>query len=211
MRYPEPEKLPEDPVTAKVTMGALARPGAYGVRLTVGEQVLSASFEIYIDPKVAVSQADLQKQFDLWQEIVAKIDTTHKAIKRLRRVRAQVENWSAQLEHVGGDEGARRGVQERAKTLIEQLNAVEKELVSTDAKTAFDRLRLPTRLNAKLVGLISVVASADAAPTQQTYDVFAHLSAQVDAQLDTLQSILDESVADFNAAVAALNAGAVVV
>ncbi|MEZ4834218.1 MAG: hypothetical protein R2873_19910 [Caldilineaceae bacterium] len=79
-----------------------------------------------------------------------------------------------------------------------------------DAKTSFDRLRFPTRLNAKLVGLINVVTGADAAPTRQAYDVFEHLSAQVDAQLDTLESILGEGVADFNAAVADLKAGAVV-
>ena len=52
---------------------------------------------------------------------------------------------------------------------------------------------------------------ADAAPPQQAHDVFAHLSAQVDAQLDTLESILGESVADFNAAVADLKTGAVVI
>jgi photosystem II stability/assembly factor-like uncharacterized protein len=211
MRYPEPEKLTEDPITGKATMGVLAKPGVYAVRLTVGEHSLAESFEIFVDPQVAVSEADLQKQFDLWQEIVAKIDATHKAVKQVRRVRGQVEFWSTHLEAKDGDEANRAAVKERAKSLIDALTAVEKELVSVEAKTAFDRLRLPTRLNAKLVGLIGIVAAADAAPPKQAYDVFAHLSAQIDAQLDQLQSILDESVSDFNAAVKDLNADAVAI
>jgi photosystem II stability/assembly factor-like uncharacterized protein len=211
MRYPEPEKLPEDPVTGKATMGALAKPGIYEVRLTVGDASMSQTFEIYVDPGAGASEADLQAQFDLWQTLVAKIDETHKAVKRLRRVKSQVEMWKEQLTHVGGDEQKRNAVTERAKQLIDQLRAVEGELVSLDAKTSFDRLRFPSRLNAKLVGLISIVASADAAPPKQAHDVFAHLSAQVDAQLDTLESILGESVADFNAAVADLKTGAVVI
>ena len=48
-------------------------------------------------------------------------------------------------------------------------------------------------------------------PTKQTYDVFGDLSIQVDAQLDILESILGESVADFNAAIQAADVPPVVV
>ena len=92
-----------------------------------------------------------------------------------------------------------------------QLTQVEEALVQTETETAFDRLRLPTRLNAKLIGLIPVVAGTDAAPTDQSRAVFAKLSDEVDAQLETLEGILEEGVADFNAAVMDLKVGAVVV
>jgi photosystem II stability/assembly factor-like uncharacterized protein len=211
MRYPEPEKLPEDPVTGKATVGALAMPGIYQVRLEAGDWSATESFEIYIDPNVEASAADLQKQFDFWQQINARVTEIHKAVKQVRRVREQVQHWSSLVEKSGADEAKRTAVIERAKVLADQLTAVERELVQIDAKTAFDRLRLPTRLNAKVMGLISVVASADAAPPQQAYEVFTHLSEQVDSHLDQLQSILDESVADFNAAVQDLNVSAVIV
>ncbi len=38
MRYPEPEKLPEDPITGKAVIGTMAMPGAYSVRLQVGRE-----------------------------------------------------------------------------------------------------------------------------------------------------------------------------
>ena len=108
------------------------------------------------------------------------------------------------------EEGQAATMAGKAKQIGEQLTEVEKELVQADAKTAFDRLRLPTQLNAKLINLVGVIASADAAPTRQVYDVFEHLSAQVDAQLDKLDSILEESVVDFNAAVKAADVPAAV-
>src|SRR5579863_1112761 len=45
--------------------GPLAVPGRYQVRLTVDGKSQSAGFEVTMDPRVQVSQADLQKQFDL--------------------------------------------------------------------------------------------------------------------------------------------------
>ena len=81
--------------------------------------------------------------------------------------------------------------------LEEKLTAIEHELVQTEARTASDRLRMKTRLNQKLITLISVVAAADARPTRQTYDVFEHLSAQADEQLAALEQVLSEDVTAF--------------
>jgi hypothetical protein len=52
-------------------------------------------------------------------------------------------------------------------------------------------------LNAKLAELTSVVASADAAPTKQSYYVFDDLSARVDVQLAALQEVVDTDLARF--------------
>jgi hypothetical protein len=46
--------------------------------------------------------------------------------------------------------------------------------------------------------LTSVVASADAAPTQQAYDVFDALSVQIDQQLERWQHLLQRDVATFS-------------
>jgi len=201
MRYPEAEMLPGDPVTEKAVTGALAAPGFYVARLRVGDAAVDEAFEITVDPKVDVTAEELAEQFALWQQVNGKISETHQAIKKLRRVRDQINAWAENAGKSGLAEKKATAIAAQAQQIGEQLSEVEKELVQVDAKTAFDRLRLPTRLNVKLVNLISVIASADAPPTCQVYDVFEHLSGQVDAQLEKLNSILDESVADFNAAV----------
>ena len=56
---------------------------------------------------------------------------------------------------------------------------------------------MPVRLNRKLAELAAVVGSADFAPPQQVYEVFDHLSGQIDEQLGALQQVLDDDVARF--------------
>ena len=211
MRYADAEELPGDPFTEKSITGALAPPGEYQARLTVDGKSQTETFEIYIDPGVNASEEAMQAQFDMWQEVNGKLSETHRAVKRLRRARARVKTMAEMVSESEADEETKRAVQERADQIAEQLGEVESELVQPEAKVAFDRLRLQTMLNAKLHNLISVIAAADAAPPRQAHDVFEELSNQVDAQFDKLESILGESVADFNAAVQAADVPPVVV
>ena len=211
MHYADAEQLPGDPFTEKSVTGAMAPPGTYQVCLTVDEESQIESFDIYIDPKVDSSQESMQAQFDLWQEVNGKLSETHQAVKRLRRARNRVTAMAEMVSESEADEQTKSAVKERAEQIGEQLGEVEAQLVQPEAKVAFDRLRLQTMLNAKLHNLISVISAADDAPTKQTYDVFGELSAQVDEQIDKLESILGESVADFNAAVQAADVPPVVV
>ena len=75
---------------------------------------------------------------------------------------------------------------------------MEQELIEPRVQATLDMVHFPTRLNAKLASLTSVVASADTAPTQQAYDVFADLAARIDCQLERWQQLVAEDVATFN-------------
>ncbi|HKE32505.1 MAG TPA: hypothetical protein VKD65_12330, partial [Candidatus Angelobacter sp.] len=55
-------------------------------------------------------------------------------------------------------------------------------------------LNYPIRLNNQLVALGGVVSSADAAPTQASYEVFDMLSKQLDEQMAKWKQILDTDV-----------------
>ena len=211
LRYADAEQLQGDAFTEKSVTGALAAPGTYQVRLTVDGESQTESLELYVDPRVGSSQEDLEAQFELWQEVNAKLTETHQAVKRLRRARERVKAIAETAADSGADKETKSAIQKRAEQIAEQLGEVEVQLIQPKAKVAFDRLRLRAMLNAKLHNLISVIASADERPPQQTYDVFEKLSAETDEQLDKLSSILDESIADFNAAVQAANVPAVVV
>ena len=187
-----PSKTPKD----KPNSGPLAAPGEYQVQLKVGDQQMTQSFELRIDPRVAASQEHLDAQFELWCKIRDKISETHQSIDRLRRIRGQVQAWTdrvAELQNFDSD-----AISEAAAALHQKLETIETELIQTEADSLADRLRLPTRLSDKLANLISVVSIADAAPPQQAYDVFEHLSSQVDEQLDQFQSLIQTDVVAFN-------------
>lgn len=191
MRYPDAVKVPGDLTTEKAATGPRAAPGAYQVALTVGELTQQAPFEIRIDPSLQVSQADLDAQFALWQQITDKISETHTGINKVRKIRRQLDGWIEQAAE-------NQQIVDAARAIQEKLSMIERELIQTEAKTGNDRLRMPSRLNTKLINLISIVAAADARPPQQAYAVLGHLGSQVDEQLALLDGIIGDDLTAFN-------------
>ena len=202
MCYSDSEAITEPP-SGKQEMspdkpknGPLASPGTYQAQLKVGEQTQTQTFEICKDPRVTASQADFDAQFELWSQIRDKLSETHEAINQLRRIQRQANEWQKRAE--AGEDTNTEAICEAADALQEKLKAIEGELIQTGADTIGDRLRLPTMLTGKLAGLTSVVAVADFAPPKQAYELFEELSSQIDAQLDQLNSVVEEDVAAFN-------------
>ena len=200
MRYPEATKVPGDLTTESAigATGARASTGNYIVQLTVVDTTETECFNISADPRVDATQEDLDAQFALWQQIRDKVDETHQAINKLRKIRKQLDMWTEQAND-------NEQVTTAAKAINDKLTAIEDELIQTKAATAGDRLRMPMKLNTKLIGLISIVAAADAKPTKQAHDVYGHLRTQIDDQLALLDGIIGDDLAAFNDLVLAAN------
>ncbi len=192
-RYPEARKVQGAGAPKKGLAGPLVAPGAYQVRLTVGEYVQTQSFDLLKDPRIAANQQDLDTQLELLRRITDKVSETHDAINRLRSVRRQVDEWVARSQ---GRE-AWEAVSSQAEGLKEKLSAIEEGLIQSKANDDLDRISLPARLNSKLAELSSVVASDDSAPTKQSHAVFDELSTKVNAQLRRLQEVIDTDLAAF--------------
>ena len=199
-QYPDATKLKGNELVG--VTGPMAAPGRYQVRLAVGDWSETADFHIMTDPRIKATQADLEAKFILMLQIRDKQSQTHEAINQLRDVREQVDHWLKRVE----DETVRA----KGEGLKEGLTAVEEALVQTNVTSRAQSLQHPARLANKLADMPGVMASSDSAPTQQTYDVFAHLSAQIDEQLDNLQEILATDVPAFNALVQKAGVQAVV-
>ena len=167
------------------------------MQLSVGGQTYTASFELRKDPRVAATQADFEAQFDLLLRIRDKLSETHDAINGLRSIRQQVEDWARRVERVANGQAAET-LSSAATGIKEKLTAIEEELIQSRARVQQDQLNFPSRLNAKLSALTSVVASGDGAPTQQSYDVFRDLTTRIDQQLMQLQQVIAADVAAFN-------------
>ena len=193
MRYPDALRIQEAGPSSKGLRGPMVAPGTYQVRLSVGGRDLTQSFELLKDPRVSATQQDLEDQFELLRRITDKVSEAHDAGNRLGGVRRQVDEW---VVRSGGTQ-ARDAVSSQAKDLKQRLTAVEEKLVELKIAEILDRFINPARLNEKLAQLVSVVASSDSAPTRQSYEVFDKLSAETDAQLRSLQEVIDTDLAAF--------------
>ena len=192
MDYPNARQLPRDGFAAVEWENArapLAVPGTYRVRLSADGQNSEQNFVIREDPRVDVSQQDLQAQFDLMLKIRDEINTVTDTVNQIRKVREQVDAAAKQSQ-------GRPGVQEAATKLDGALAGVEGELVRM-INPVDPMMVHPKTLNIRLAALTTVVESADAVPTKQSYDVFDHLTGQVNDELNQLKPILAEQVSAF--------------
>jgi photosystem II stability/assembly factor-like uncharacterized protein len=194
MRYPDAERVPGAVLWAATLRGPVAAPGMYQVRLTVGEKSMTQTWEWKRDPRLLVTQQDLQEQFDFLIRIRNKISEINRAINELRDVKKQIGNILRQVE----DNERGKEIIEQGKLLQKKLTEVEDVLIQSKSKSPQDALNYPIMLDNKIAALASVVASADTRPTEQSYQVFKDLSAKADEQLAALNSIYGEDVAAFN-------------
>jgi hypothetical protein len=193
MRYPDARMVPGDKLLEDKVGGPLAPPGTYQVRLIVDGDAQTQTFALVKDPRVSASQADFDAQFQFLIAIRDKLSTLHDSVNKLRSIRQQVDEW---VKRAAGHVAA-EAVAKAAGALQEKLSAVEEEVIQVRYKGARDRLDLPAKLNAKLAELTSVVAAADFAPPQQTYDVFQDISGRINLQLRQLDEVIDQDVTGF--------------
>jgi photosystem II stability/assembly factor-like uncharacterized protein len=189
--------VPHAPLWGGDTKGPEALPGAYQVRLTVLGKTYTAPLQIEPDPRLKVTQADLQKQFDLLVKIRDKVSETDDAINQIRDLRDQINAMNKRLK---GDPRVKT-VADAGKSLDKKMTEVEEALIQTKAKSGQDVLNFPIRLNNQLVALGGVVGSAASAPTQQSYEVFDMLAKSVDEQLAKWKTIVSTDVKAYDDAV----------
>jgi hypothetical protein len=135
-------------------MGPLAVPGQYTVALTVNGQTFRQPLTVTLDPRVMVSQADLQQQLDAEKNILAQMSATFDAVKEMNALRAQI----------GERQTALAGNQD-AQSTIDQLNQIIKTLEYLENGKPKD-LGLGS-LNRELARLAEMIESGDAKPATE--------------------------------------------
>lgn len=194
MLYPDAERVPKAVLWGGTLRGPVAVPGIYQVRLTVGEKSMTQSWEWKKDPRLFTTQEEFQEQFDFLIRIRDKITEVNGAINRLRSVKSQIDILSEKIKnHEKG-----KDIIEAGKRLKEKLKAVEDVLIQSKSKSSQDPLNYPIKLDNKIAALASVVARANARPTDQSYEVFKELSAKAEKQVAKLKEILETDLPAFN-------------
>ena len=121
MKYERLSKVPKAPLWAGSNDGPEALPGTYQVRLTVLGKAYTAPLEVKVDPRSTVSEADLEKQFDLLMKIRAKLNETDDTINQIRDLRAQINGINTRLK----DDPREKAIAEAGKSLDKKMTEVE--------------------------------------------------------------------------------------
>ncbi len=194
LRYPDAKRFKGMILWAAEMRGPVAVPGSYQVRLMAGGKTLTRPLELRPDPRLGFTAADYRKQFDLQMKIRDKVSESHDAIARIRAVREQV---TAAADRAKGNSGEKE-IAEAGEAFKKKLTAVEEALYQTKNQSNQDPLNFPIRLNNKLASLAGVVGGAAGPPTDQSFAVYDDLAQKIDAELQTLKTVLDQDLPAFN-------------
>lgn len=145
------------------------------------------------DPNYKINNAEHEEQFNFLVAARDKFSDVMKAIKNIREVRQQMNDFSAR---VGRD--LPKELKQQIDTINKQMTAVEEALHQTKAKSGQDVLNFPIRLDDKLSGVYDAAAAGQSVPSKQVKEAYGELVTLIDAQLNKLKKIIDEDVARLN-------------
>jgi len=154
--------------------GPVAAPGHYQVRLTVGSQSQTVPLDVALDPRVKVSQADLDQQFSLLMQIHEELNRLYGMVNQIQDVRLQLSGLKKRLPQ----NASAKTISASADDLEKKLVAVREQLVNLAISANEDSLAYPPQLDAKWAYLAIDVGSADSAPTEAEQLQFEKLKRQ---------------------------------
>lgn len=166
--------------------GPVAIPGQYQIRLTVGGQSQVAGFELKLDPRVKVSQADLEAQFKLLIDTRDELSRVYDAVNQIQDVRGQLAGLKRRLP----ENASAKSISSAADDLEKKLVGVRSDLLNMDISANEDSLAYPPQLDAKLAFLAMAAGGADSAPTEaelRQFDKLKRQTGELLARWDDLQ------------------------
>jgi len=194
LRYDRAVDFPGLIMWDATTRGPIAPPGSYQVRVTANGQRATQPFAIRREPHVLadVTDADLQKEFDLAMQIRAKTSQANQAVLLVRGMRPQIADRVDRLD-------SRTGPTAKAlENLENRLTEVEVQVYQVKNQSFEDPLNFPIMLNNRIASLQGVVESADTRPTDQSYEIFTILSATLDEQMKKLDTTVQRDLPQVN-------------
>ncbi|MDD5543102.1 MAG: hypothetical protein PHX83_07995 [Acidobacteriia bacterium] len=170
-------------------MGPRVLPGTYRVRLAVNGKSYSQTFSVKPDPRVTTARLDLVKQFDLEMKIDGALKQDFDALTEARKVREQIKKLDNSLSKTAGNE-----------TLLGHLKSLDEKIGGLLGEGGSRRSAGAglARLNGGLAGLMTVVDTADRAPTAAAQSAFADFRKQLDAGLQAWNKLKQSDLADLN-------------
>jgi hypothetical protein len=173
--------------------GPLAVPGVYTVRLSVDGQQQTAKLTVKPDPRVTLSQADLEAHQAFALQVRDAISSVSTNVDRLKSVREQLQ---AHMKVLEGNPRASELVN-MSKALVARLDELESRIHNPEAEVAYDILARKggAKLYSRLSPLLMFVNEGDGVPTQGMKDVFTEQQKELAGYQGELKALLDKDLA----------------
>ena len=130
-------------------------PGQYQVKLSRGQKVAQASWELRDDPRAEVKLADYREQRELVNQLYEKLHAIQDSANRLADTKTQIEAWLGRLPE---EQKGEKEIREAGEKLTKAIDELDGKLVQRKSKGFQDIINFPNRFNAEWANLLGAVA-----------------------------------------------------
>ncbi len=177
--------------SAQPERGPKAPLGTYKVRMKTKDSEQTQSFKVLIDPNLkGITEADLQEQFELANNIMKKTSAANEAVIKIRTIRKQINSSKDKVGTVD--------FEKTIEPLLADMAQVEESLYQVKNQSGQDPLNFPIKLNNRLASLRRSVEDGDAKPTDGAYLVYNELSSELEEHLAALKASLEKQLPSVN-------------
>jgi photosystem II stability/assembly factor-like uncharacterized protein len=178
------------------SVGPMALPGIYTLRLTSGGNSVTAPLKVVPDPRVQFSVGDLQAQLTMALAARGDISRLTQIVRQLRAVRQQLA-WRNDL--LKGNAKAAELVKD-SEALIVKLDMLEAKIHNPSAQIVYDILAMRggAKLYSRLSYLYDSLTDSDGPPAQGAKEVYADQKLELDGYDAEFKQLISSDLARLN-------------
>jgi photosystem II stability/assembly factor-like uncharacterized protein len=178
------------------TVGPMALPGSYTLRLTAGGRTVTAPLKVVPDPRSQLSAEELRAQLSMAMTMRDDITRLTQIVRQLRSVRQQL---SARNDLLKGNAKAANLVKD-SEALLSKLDVLEAKIHNPKAEIVYDILAMRggAKLYSRLSYLYDTVTESDGAPTQGTKEVYVDQKRELEGYDAEFKQLISTDLARLN-------------
>ena len=169
--------------SARPQLGPIAPPGKYIIELTINNKKYETSIDLIKDPRIDVSDDDINVQFNFAMEIRNQTDLANRSVIEIR-------NMKVHLDSIISKKSSSRSA--KIKMLISNLETIESSIYQVKNQSGQDPLNFPIRVNNRLAYLRKSVESGDGLPTKGSREVYKLLKDELLGYTNSLDKLKKE-------------------
>jgi len=169
-------------------------PGDYQVRLAYGEDTLTQSFQVLMDPRVSANESQLAEKEQHLEMLDQSVRNLYSSVRKMQQIREQVKEMNERL----AEEETAEEVKEAGEGITEKINEIEGKLVQMEQKTFQDVINFPNQLDTHLKHLKNTIDSSVPPVTDGQKQRFADLMNEWQARKSEIQQLMNENIPNYN-------------
>ena len=151
--------------------------------MTINNEKYETSVDLIKDPRIHVSDDDINVQFNFAMEIRNQTDLANRSVIEIR-------NMKVHLDSIISKKSSNRSA--KIKMLISKLEIIESSIYQVKNQSGQDPLNFPIRVNNRLAYLRKSVESGDGLPTKGSREVFKLLKDELLGYTNSLDKLKKE-------------------